>query len=69
MLHFSKIISIINYRKLHFHTALERGIIMGRKITVIGAGNVGATIAYTLSLGDLASEIVLIDINQEKVEG
>ena len=36
---------------------------MGRKITVIGAGNVGATIAYTLSLGDLASEIVLIDIN------
>ncbi len=42
---------------------------MGRKITVIGAGNVGATIAYTLSLGDLASEIVLIDINQEKVEG
>lgn len=42
---------------------------MGRKITVIGAGNVGATIAYTLSLGDLASEIVLIDINKEKVEG
>lgn len=42
---------------------------MSRKITVIGAGNVGATIAYTLSLGDTASEIVLIDINQEKVEG
>ena len=42
---------------------------MGRKITVIGAGNVGATIAYTLSLGDLASEIVLIDINKDKVEG
>lgn len=42
---------------------------MRRKITVIGAGNVGATIAYTLSLGDIASEIVLIDINKEKVEG
>lgn len=42
---------------------------MSRKITVIGAGNVGATIAYTLSLGDIASEIVLIDINKEKVEG
>ncbi len=42
---------------------------MSRKITVIGAGNVGATIAYTLSLGDVASEIVLIDINKEKVEG
>lgn len=42
---------------------------MTRKITVIGAGNVGATIAYTLSLGDIASEIVLIDINKEKAEG
>lgn len=42
---------------------------MSRKVTVIGAGNVGATIAYTLSLGDVASQIVLIDINKEKVEG
>ena len=42
---------------------------MSKKITVIGAGNVGATIAYTLSLGTIASEIVLIDINKEKVEG
>ena len=42
---------------------------MSRKITVIGAGKVGSTIAYTLSLGDIASEIVLIDINKEKVEG
>ena len=42
---------------------------MSKKITVIGAGNVGATIAYTLSLGNLASEIVLIDINKNKVEG
>ena len=42
---------------------------MSRKITVIGAGKVGATIAYTLSLGDIASEIVLIDINKERVEG
>ncbi|MBO5323515.1 MAG: L-lactate dehydrogenase [Oscillospiraceae bacterium] len=42
---------------------------MSRKITVIGAGNVGATIAYTLSLDDVASEIVLIDINKNKVEG
>ena len=41
---------------------------MSRKVTVIGAGNVGATIAYTLSLGDIASELVLIDINKEKVE-
>ena len=42
---------------------------MSRKVTVIGAGNVGATIAYTLSLGNIASEIVIIDINKNKAEG
>ena len=42
---------------------------MSRKVTIIGAGNVGATIAYTLSLEDIASDIVLIDINKEKAEG
>ena len=42
---------------------------MSRKVTIIGAGNVGATIAYTLSLGDIASELVVIDINKEKAEG
>ena len=39
------------------------------KITIIGAGSVGATIAYTLSNEDIASNIVLIDINKQKVEG
>ena len=42
---------------------------MSRKITIIGAGSVGSTIAYNLSIGNLASEIVLIDINQDKVAG
>lgn len=42
---------------------------MSSKITIIGAGSVGATIAYTLSNEDIASEIVLIDINKQKVEG
>ena len=42
---------------------------MKRKITIIGAGKVGATIAYTLSLDSIASEIVLIDIDKSKVEG
>ena len=42
---------------------------MSAKITIIGAGSVGATIAYTLSQDTLASEIVLIDINKEKVAG
>ena len=39
------------------------------KITVIGSGNVGSTIAYTLTTMGLASEIVMIDINQEKSLG
>ncbi len=39
------------------------------KITIIGCGNVGATIAYSLTLQGLASEIVMIDINSEKVLG
>lgn len=42
---------------------------MSSKITIIGAGSVGATIAYTLANEDIASQLVLIDINKEKVEG
>ena len=42
---------------------------MSSKITIIGAGSVGSTIAYTLSSQDIASEIVLIDINKKKAEG
>ena len=42
---------------------------MSRKITIIGAGSVGSTIAYSLSQEELASEIVMIDINREKAEG
>lgn len=41
----------------------------GNKITVIGAGAVGSTIAYTLSNSAIASEIVLIDIVKGKAEG
>ena len=39
------------------------------KITVIGSGSVGSTIAYTLTVMGIASEIVMIDINQEKALG
>ena len=39
------------------------------KITVIGSGNVGSTIAYTLTIMGLASEIVMIDVNNEKSLG
>ena len=39
------------------------------KIAVIGAGFVGASTAYALALKNLASEIVLIDVNGDKAEG
>ena len=39
------------------------------KITVVGSGSVGATIAYTLTISGIASEIVMIDINGEKALG
>ncbi len=39
------------------------------KISVIGAGNVGATIANDMMIQGIASEIVLVDINEKKAAG
>ena len=39
------------------------------KITIIGAGKVGSTIAYTLSVMNLVKDIVMIDINHELALG
>ena len=39
------------------------------KISVIGAGSVGATIANDLMIQGVASEIVLVDINEKKARG
>lgn len=41
----------------------------GKKITILGAGNVGATCAYTFAVAGTCSDIVLIDINKEKAKG
>jgi L-lactate dehydrogenase len=38
-------------------------------IAVIGAGSVGATIAYAVMLRGVATQIVLVDLNQAKAEG
>ena len=40
-----------------------------RKVAIIGSGYVGASIAYALTVKDLASEIVLIDIDEKKARG
>ena len=39
------------------------------KISVIGAGNVGATIVNDLLIEGVASEVVLVDINEKKASG
>lgn len=39
------------------------------KISIIGTGSVGSTIAYTLTVMGIASDIVMIDINNEKALG
>ena len=42
---------------------------MNNKVTIIGAGSVGATVAYTLVAQGAVSEIVLIDVNEAKAQG
>jgi L-lactate dehydrogenase len=39
------------------------------KVAIIGAGHVGATLAYTLLLKDVANRVSLIDVNPEKALG
>ena len=42
---------------------------MKNKVTIIGAGSVGATVAYTLVATGSVAEIVLIDVNEAKAKG
>lgn len=42
---------------------------MNKKITIIGTGSVGSTIAYTLNVMGLCTEILMIDINDKKASG
>ncbi|MFA6939768.1 MAG: L-lactate dehydrogenase [Clostridiaceae bacterium] len=39
------------------------------KISIIGAGYVGAASAFALMMAGLASDIIIVDINKEKAEG
>ncbi len=41
----------------------------GSKITILGAGNVGASIAYTFAVAGTCSDVVLVDINKAKAKG
>ncbi len=39
------------------------------KLTVIGAGTIGAGVAYNVALRDLFDEIMIVDLNEEKAKG
>ena len=55
--------------KYIFHlSGVNKKIIM-RKVTVIGSGNVGATVANVLAHKDLVNEIVLLDIQGDMAKG
>jgi L-lactate dehydrogenase len=42
---------------------------MGNKVTIIGAGSVGATIANDMVVMNIATDIVLVDIDERKAFG
>ena len=50
------------------HTLLNKPDIMS-KITVVGAGNVGATCANVLALKEVADEVVMLDVKEGISEG
>lgn len=39
------------------------------KVVVVGAGKVGASVAYTIMMNNLTSEIVLVDVDRGKARG
>ncbi len=52
---------------------MRTGVIMKKshkdKIVVVGAGNVGEAIAYTLMVRVQANDIVLVDVNEDRAKG
>ena len=48
---------------------MDREVNVMGKISIIGAGSVGATIANDLMVQGVASEIVLVDVNKDKAFG
>ncbi|MBN2222048.1 MAG: L-lactate dehydrogenase, partial [Vallitaleaceae bacterium] len=43
--------------------------VTGSKVVIVGAGNVGATTAFSLTVQEVCSELVLVDQNNEKALG
>ena len=58
-------VGILKLKRVFFMQDKLYAAIDNRKVAIIGAGFVGASIAYALTIRDLASEIVLVDIDEE----
>lgn len=56
-------VSIVNFEPE------SRGRWKARKVTIVGAGHVGATFAYSLAQSGIADEIALVDLNKELLQG
>lgn len=53
----------------YIYTKKGSGFLKKGKAVIIGAGGVGSSIAYTLMLRGMYSEMVIIDINRKRAEG
>ena len=42
---------------------------MGKRVVIIGDGNVGSALSYALFIEGVADRIAIIDTRQKKVEG
>ena len=54
----------MNSEKKHLYAAINN-----RKVAIIGAGYVGSSIAYALTVRNLANRIILIDVDEKKAIG
>ncbi|MGD8819370.1 MAG: L-lactate dehydrogenase [Anaerolineae bacterium] len=48
---------------------LQGSVPRPHKVVIVGAGQVGSTFAYALLLSGLVGQIVLVDVDRERVEG
>ena len=64
------ITATIVFTHTHTHTHTHTRVLeMHKRIAVVGAGSVGASICYALLLRRIAAELVLVDIDASRCAG
>ena len=53
----------------NFITHINKKLKIMSKVTVVGAGNVGATCANVLAFNEVADEVVMLDVKEGVSEG